>query len=249
MAVNKLMPINALKAYMLIETPQGVDYAESTKVENNRVVFNLGNKYSQFIGIGKMQIVIKDNDGCRVTLPEFPFEIRESINSDWDKDITVLSTEANEIIIDEFGRKIEMKKISEMEEANILPIDSYSMILDNNENKKIKTNLITQKIENDLQLVNEQLEHKANKNEVFSMANMGQDVKEAMTGGSVAVVGKNAVLEENIVDNQVTPRKTNFFFQSKNLFNKSINFFCCCFCLSAKALLQYTTTFSTIVLF
>ena len=158
-AVNKLMPINALKAYMLIETPQGVDYAESTKVENNRVVFNLGNKYSQFIGIGRMQIVIKDNDGCRITLPEFPFEIRESINSNWDKDITVLSTEENEIIIDEFGRKIELKKISEMEEANILPIDSYSMILDNNENKKIKTNLITQKIENDLQLVNEQLDN------------------------------------------------------------------------------------------
>lgn len=157
-AVNKLMPINALRAYMLIETPQGVDYAESTKVENNRVVFNLGNKYSQFIGIGKMQIVIKDNDGCRVTLPEFPFEIRESINSNWDKDITVLSTEENEVIIDEFGRKIELKKISDMEEANILPIDSYSMILDNNKNKKIKTNLITQKIENDLQLVNEQLE-------------------------------------------------------------------------------------------
>lgn len=157
-AVNKLMPINALKAYMLIETPQGVDYAESTKVENNRVVFNLGNKYSQFIGIGKMQIVIKDNDGCRITLPEFPFEIRQSINSNWDKDIAVLSTEGNEIIIDEFGRKIELKKISEMEEANILPIDSYSMILDNNVNKKIKTNLITQKIENDLQSINEQLE-------------------------------------------------------------------------------------------
>ena len=86
-AVNKLMPINALKSYMLIETPQGVDYAESTKVENNRVIFNLGNKYSQFIGIGRMQIVIKDNDGCRITLPEFPFEIRESINSNWDKDI------------------------------------------------------------------------------------------------------------------------------------------------------------------
>ena len=143
-AVNKLMPINALKAYMLIETPQGVDYAESTKVENNRVVFNLGNKYSQFIGIGKMQIVIKDNDGCRITLPEFPFEIRQSINSNWDKDIAVLSTEGNEVIIDEFGRKIELKKISEMEEANTLPINSYSMILDNNENKKIKTNLITQ---------------------------------------------------------------------------------------------------------
>lgn len=159
-AVNKLMPINALKAYMLIETPQGVDYAESTKVENNRVVFNLGNKYSQFIGIGRMQIVIKDNDGCRITLPEFPFEIRQSINSDWDRDITVLSTEASEIIVDEFGREVALKKISEMEEENTLPIDSYSMILDNNKNKKIKTNLITQKIENDLQLVNEQLETK-----------------------------------------------------------------------------------------
>ena len=166
-AVNKLMPINALKSYMLIETPQGVDYAESTKVENNRVVFNLGNKYSQFIGIGRMQIVIKDNDGCRITLPEFPFEIRESINSNWDKDITVFSTENNEIIIDEFGRKIELKKISEMEEANTLPINSYSMILDNNENKKIKTNLITQKIENDLQLVNEQLDNIAY-NKVFN---------------------------------------------------------------------------------
>ena len=159
MAVNKLMPINALKAYMLIETPQGVDYAESTKVENNRVVFNLGNKYSQFIGIGKMQIVIKDSDGCRITLPEFPFEIRQSINSNWDRDITVLSTEENQIIIDEFGRRIELKKISEMEETNILPTNSYSMILDNNKNKKIKTNLITQKIENDLQLVNEQLDN------------------------------------------------------------------------------------------
>ena len=162
--VNKLMPINALKAYMLIETPQGVDYAESTIIEDNRVVFNLGDKYSQFIGIGKMQIVIKDSDGCRVTLPEFPFEIRESINSDWDRDITVLSTEASEIIVDEFGREIALKKISEMEEANTLPINSYSLVLDNDKNKKIKTNLITQKVENDLQLINEQLETMENNN-------------------------------------------------------------------------------------
>jgi hypothetical protein len=76
-------------------------------------------------------------------------------------------------------------------------------------------------IKKDIGEINSSLETKASKNEVFSMANMGQDIKEAMTGGSVAVVGKNAVLEENIVDNQVTPRKTNFFFQSKNLFNKN----------------------------
>ena len=58
--------------------------------------------------------------------------------------------------------------------------------------------------------VNEQLETKPNKNHIWTMANMGQDVKEAMTGGSVAVVGKNAILTENVVDKQITPEKTNF---------------------------------------
>ena len=54
-----------------------------------------------------------------------------------------------------------------------------------------------------------------------TMADMGQDVKEAMTGGSVAVVGKNSVVEDNIVDGQVTPKKTNVFNSGTvNFFNK-----------------------------
>lgn len=55
------------------------------------------------------------------------------------------------------------------------------------------------------------------------MANMGQDIKEAMTGGSVAVVGKNSVLTENIADKQVTPEKTDFIevVTSVNEFNKA----------------------------
>ena len=56
-------------------------------------------------------------------------------------------------------------------------------------------------------------------NETFDMSRMGQDVKEAITGGSVAVVGENAVLENNIVDGQVTERKTSFARKSKNLHN------------------------------
>lgn len=55
---------------------------------------------------------------------------------------------------------------------------------------------------------------------VWSMANMGEDVKQAMTGGSVAVVGDNTVIESNIVRGQVTPLKTSFFVEGKNLFNK-----------------------------
>ena len=38
-----------------------------------------------------------------------------------------------------------------------------------------------------------QLAHKANLNSIFNMGNMGQDIKEAMTGGSVAVIGNNMV--------------------------------------------------------
>ena len=51
------------------------------------------------------------------------------------------------------------------------------------------------------------------------MANMGQDIKEAITGGSVAVVGKNTILSENIVDEQVTPYKTNFAKYGNNILN------------------------------
>lgn len=48
-------------------------------------------------------------------------------------------------------------------------------------------------LQNQINSFNSQLDDKANKTEVFSMANMGQDVKTAMTGGSVAVVGGEAV--------------------------------------------------------
>ncbi|ELC8426282.1 hypothetical protein QYB63_002936 [Clostridium perfringens] len=76
----------------------------------------------------------------------------------------------------------------------------------------------TEKIE--LQYANN-LNNKMNKDDVLSMANMGQDVKEAMTGGSVAVVGEDAVLEKNIVDKQVTPRKTSFL--EVDFWNLAIN--------------------------
>ena len=62
---------------------------------------------------------------------------------------------------------------------------------------------------------------KADKNEVFTMANMGQDIKEAMTGGSVAVVGKNTILTDNIVDEQVTPYKTNFVEYGNNILDNT----------------------------
>lgn len=52
-------------------------------------------------------------------------------------------------------------------------------------------------------------------NKIFNMSNMGQDVKEAMTGGSVAVVGTDAVDTINIKDNAVNYDKI-----SKDIINK-----------------------------
>lgn len=81
------------------------------------------------------------------------------------------------------------------------------------------------KIENGIVELNEQLDNKANKNEIFTMANMGQDVKEAMTGGSVAVVGKNTVLSENIVDKQINQYKVDFINNDNNLLrNENLTF-------------------------
>ena len=73
-----------------------------------------------------------------------------------------------------------------------------------------------------LEAVQKQIDNKLDKNIVLSMANMGQDIKEAMTGGSVAVVGKDTVLVDNIVDGQVYGVKTDFLTipQGSNLFDK-----------------------------
>lgn len=70
----------------------------------------------------------------------------------------------------------------------------------------------------ELQYAN-RLNSKMDRNAILSMANIGQDVKEAMTGGSVAVVGKNAVSTINLTDGAVNEYKTNFLENTKNLFN------------------------------
>ena len=56
------------------------------------------------------------------------------------------------------------------------------------------------------------MEHTVRKGEGGSVtwAMASQDFRENITCGNTAVVGKDAVLEENIVDGQVTENKTSF---------------------------------------
>lgn len=64
------------------------------------------------------------------------------------------------------------------------------------------------------------IDNKLDKNAILSMANMGQDVKEAMTGGSVAVVGENAITNINVIPKGLKEYNMAFLENiSKNLFN------------------------------
>ena len=261
-AHNRVMPVVALKAYMLIETPQGTDSVEATNIVRNKIMFSLGNKYSRFVGTGKMQIILKDFDGCRITLPEFAYEVKQSINTGWDDgSFDVLITEKEDTIItDELGRPVETTKISEFDETNEVTPQTYTMVINEDGNKKIKLDTMmesisemiefdveeidrridemievyddeevevefpslhndVERIKGEINEINESLDtietKKLDKNGIVTMANMGQDVKESMTGGSVAVVGRNAILTENIIDEQVTPTKLNIFDVTK----------------------------------
>lgn len=81
--IHELIQLAPLKAYMLIESPEGKDYVEATSIKSNEVVFRLSRNHTNFVGVGRLQIILKDSNGCRITLPSFPFEIKESINPYW----------------------------------------------------------------------------------------------------------------------------------------------------------------------
>ena len=93
-----LMPIaEPMKAYLLIENPDGVDKIGSAEIESNCVSFYLSEECTQYVGVSRLQIVLLDNDGCKITLPSFDFEIQENIYG---------NLSAIEEIITDIGREI-----------------------------------------------------------------------------------------------------------------------------------------------
>lgn len=111
--------------------------------------------------------------------------------------------------------------IQELNTSDPFTYEVRNSILSNVGPVKPSDGITTTELVNIIDAVRMALAYKADRNEVFTMANMGQDIREAMTGGSVAVVGVNSVLEKNIARGQVTPLKTSFFKEGKNLFNKN----------------------------
>lgn len=137
---KKIMPINPLQATLYLETPLGVDSIESASIEDNTVIFHLENKYTQYIGVSKMQIKLTDRDCCQITLPHFEFEVRENIydNEPLFKDI-ILVDENNNIVTDENGNVVKVgSEIYAKPLIETIPIEEITTIqiqdfnLDNN---------------------------------------------------------------------------------------------------------------------
>lgn len=184
--------------------------------------------------------ILKENEIANT--PVITYEVKKGLYSDNpnfnDDPLTpVLSqmlldvkvTKANQIELQERYEQsfpmmeLKIKEVDKKIEEVNLAMASGTQDLEVKEARANKKGIVYSKLGDRLDEVDSQLEHKASKNEIFSMANMGQDVKEAMTGGSVAVVGRNTILKENVVDKQITPSKTSFIDveNSVNLFNKN----------------------------
>lgn len=155
---KKIMPINPLQATLYIETPLGIDSVESASIEDNTVIFHLESKYTQYIGISKMQIKLTDKDCCQITLPHFEFEVKENI---YDEQIlyksVILSDENNNIIVDEndnvlnVGTEIYNKATTEaipIEEITRIQIQDFGLDnnVDGNEDILIQDKGITKRV-------------------------------------------------------------------------------------------------------
>ena len=228
---NMIESEKASYAQLVILTPYGGNiFSAMTKCSEGAVAFVMTQEMLdqiEEVGLYSFQIRLFDvNKESRITIPpvEFGIEIREPIASE-DHDNTVnlavtgyasvRKSDPTDYIIENIinpneenvgptfddngdynknewtiGKRISQGKLNKIEDA----IDTI------NQNEKA----LGKKVTTNYNVLNST---KADKNEIFTMANMGQDVKEAMTGGSVAVVGKNAILSENIVNGQVTPEK------------------------------------------
>jgi hypothetical protein len=236
--VNLVDSEKASHGQLAILAPYGGNvFSDVVKCEDGTVTFTLTKEMIdqlEEVGLYSFQIRLFDYyRESRVSIPpvEFGIEVREPVASeDHDNEvnnaivgysIAKVVDPSKEDVGDTFdakgnynktdwetGDRISEGKLNKIEDA----IDKL------NQNEKADVAALDKRVTNNFNVLES---NKADKNEVNSkvwgMANMGQDVKKAMTGGSVAIVGENAILSDNIVNDQVTPIKLHGFMHGNNL--------------------------------
>ena len=104
---NSTLTLENMTANLLVETPNETDTIESTRIEGNDITFRFEKKFTKLPGVGRMQLMLIDSDGCEVKTPEFSFEIRSTINESLDNiPITYQAhtTEDGKILLTEDGK-------------------------------------------------------------------------------------------------------------------------------------------------
>ena len=104
---NSTLTLENITANLLVETPNEADTIESTQITGNDIKFRLEKRFTKLPGVGRMQLMLIDSDGCEVKTPEFSFEIRRTINESLD-DVPITyqahTTEDGKILLTEDGK-------------------------------------------------------------------------------------------------------------------------------------------------
>ncbi len=159
----------------------------------------------------RMNLVSID-DMCRYSIPQLVVMIANKMNELMDE-VGQFESDVNEVVKSQ-NEKIQylLGEGLHLEVGNIfdgwVKDGTFDTLLNQSALKKVNDRIDE---------TNAQLSHKLSIDGIVTMANMGQDVKEAMTGGSVAVVGGYSVGQQNIIDGSVVPSKMDYF---TNLINK-----------------------------
>ena len=106
---NSTLTLEDITANLLVETPNETDTIEATQISGNDIKFRLEKRFTKLPGVGRMQLMLIDSDGCEVKTPEFSFEIRRTINESLDDTpvaYQVHITEDGKILLTEDGKII-----------------------------------------------------------------------------------------------------------------------------------------------
>ena len=239
---NMIESEKASYGQLAILTPYGGNiFSDIVRCNNGSVTFVLtADMLNQIeeVGLYSFQIRLMDyNKESRVSIPpiEFGIEVREPIASE-DHDNSV----NNAIVGYSIAKVVDPKEekvgdtFDESGNYNKTKWETGDRISEGKLNKiEDAIDKINQNEINDMSVLNRRIDNNFNvldstkadildvNSKIWSMANMGQDVKEAMTGGSVAVVDEDAILAENIVDKQVTANKIANTTNCKNIIDKN----------------------------
>lgn len=225
---NLITSENAEYGQLAILTPYGGNiFSDVSKCSNGTVSFTLTKSMLdqiEEVGAYSFQIRLFDyNKNSRVTIPpiEYGIKVREPIASeDHDNEINnaivgysiakVINTTEEKVgnAFDNNGEynKTNWKTGDRISQGKLNKIEDAIFTI--NHDGKEKMDLLERVSTTNFNILDSiKADRDYVDSKVFSMENMGQDIKTAMTGGSVAVVGENSILSDNIVDKQIISTK------------------------------------------